>query len=77
MFNTSGVAPIQTEHASTTIHGINVKINDSPEKMCGITRALPYAMIFCPFRALIHCIDTVLDKRHDVKPHKKRNNQEF
>ncbi|MDR1924678.1 MAG: hypothetical protein LBQ66_09905, partial [Planctomycetaceae bacterium] len=31
--------PIQTEHASTTIHGINVKINDSPEKMCGITRA--------------------------------------
>jgi hypothetical protein len=38
MFNTSGVVPIQTEHASTTIHGINVKINDSPEKMCGITR---------------------------------------
>jgi hypothetical protein len=37
-FNTSGVVPIQTEHASTTIHGINVKINDSPEKMCGITR---------------------------------------
>ncbi|MDR1925896.1 MAG: hypothetical protein LBQ66_16130, partial [Planctomycetaceae bacterium] len=36
--NTSGVVPIQTEHASTTIHGINVKINDSPEKMCGITR---------------------------------------
>jgi hypothetical protein len=42
MFNTSGVVPIQTEHASTTIHGINVKINDSPEKMCGITRATPY-----------------------------------
>ncbi|MDR1922829.1 MAG: hypothetical protein LBQ66_00525 [Planctomycetaceae bacterium] len=39
MFNTSGVVPIQTEHATTTIHGINVKINDSPEKMCGITRA--------------------------------------
>ncbi|MDR1925496.1 MAG: hypothetical protein LBQ66_14080, partial [Planctomycetaceae bacterium] len=39
MFNTSGVVPIQTEHASTTIHGINVKINDSPEKMCGIIRA--------------------------------------
>ncbi|MDR1925392.1 MAG: hypothetical protein LBQ66_13560 [Planctomycetaceae bacterium] len=34
-------------------------------------RALPYAMIFCPFRALRQCID----KRHNVKPHKKRNNQ--
>ncbi|MDR1925705.1 MAG: hypothetical protein LBQ66_15155 [Planctomycetaceae bacterium] len=39
--------------------------------LCGITRALPYAMIFCPFRALIHCIDTVLDKRHDVKAPQK------
>ncbi|MDR1924945.1 MAG: hypothetical protein LBQ66_11290 [Planctomycetaceae bacterium] len=31
-------------------------------------RAMPYAMIFCPFRALIHCIDTVLDKRHECMP---------
>ncbi|MDR1924216.1 MAG: hypothetical protein LBQ66_07570 [Planctomycetaceae bacterium] len=34
-------------------------------------RALPYAMIFCPFRVLIHCIDTVLNKRHDVKAPQK------
>ncbi|MDR1925656.1 MAG: hypothetical protein LBQ66_14900, partial [Planctomycetaceae bacterium] len=34
-------------------------------------RALPYAMIFCPFRALIHCIDTVLDKSHNVKSPQK------
>ncbi|MDR1923362.1 MAG: hypothetical protein LBQ66_03215 [Planctomycetaceae bacterium] len=39
MFKTSGVVPIKTEHASTQIHGINVKINDRPAKMCGITRA--------------------------------------
>ncbi|MDR1923490.1 MAG: hypothetical protein LBQ66_03865 [Planctomycetaceae bacterium] len=34
-------------------------------------RAFPYAMIFCPFRALIHCIDTVLNKRHDVNAPQK------
>ncbi|MDR1926038.1 MAG: hypothetical protein LBQ66_16845 [Planctomycetaceae bacterium] len=27
--------------------------------LCGITRALTYAMIFCPFRALMQRIDTV------------------
>ncbi|MDR1924951.1 MAG: hypothetical protein LBQ66_11320, partial [Planctomycetaceae bacterium] len=57
----SGVVPIQTEHASTTIHGINVKINDSPEKMCGITRALPYAMSLLPFQG----VDTA-NKRYNV-----------
>ncbi|MDR1923040.1 MAG: hypothetical protein LBQ66_01600, partial [Planctomycetaceae bacterium] len=49
MFNTSGVVPIQTEHASTTIHGINVKINDSPEKMCGITRRNRPAVGYPPY----------------------------
>jgi hypothetical protein len=33
-------------------------------------------MIFCPFRALIHCIDTVLDKRHDVNATQKTKQSE-
>ncbi|MDR1923909.1 MAG: hypothetical protein LBQ66_06010, partial [Planctomycetaceae bacterium] len=41
-------------------------------------RALPYAMIFCPFRALILCIDTVLNKKHDVKaPQKTKQSEKF
>jgi hypothetical protein len=28
------------------------------KNLCGITRALPYAMIFCPFKVLMQRIDT-------------------
>ncbi|MDR1925268.1 MAG: hypothetical protein LBQ66_12935, partial [Planctomycetaceae bacterium] len=48
---------IQTEHASTTIHGINVKINDSPEKMCGITRAGRPRSSPRRFAAIVGCAD--------------------
>ncbi|MDR1924567.1 MAG: hypothetical protein LBQ66_09335, partial [Planctomycetaceae bacterium] len=55
MFNTSGVVPIQTEHTSTTIHGINVKINDSPEKMCGIARGKSPSLTVANVNRIRYC----------------------
>ncbi|MDR1925128.1 MAG: hypothetical protein LBQ66_12220 [Planctomycetaceae bacterium] len=61
MSDTSGVVPIRTEHANTAIRGINVKINDSPEKMYGITRASLPSLTNGLFRLI--CIFMVVAQR--------------